>query len=139
MKPFLWAILAAMTWGFAPILEKLGLMKIDAFVGLFYRSLGVVVGAILLGAFQLATIKTTWLDLSSNWIYLVGGGFLASIVGQIFFYNALKTGQASQVVPVAASYPLISFVLGVIFLGETVTLAKLTGLVLIILGVFFLK
>ena len=67
------------------------------------------------------------------------GGFLASVVGQVFFYHALKTGESSKVVPLAATYPLVSFILGVILLGEKVTFAKTGGIIFILLGVFLLK
>jgi len=70
---------------------------------------------------------------------LVLGGFLASVVGQIFFYHGLKVGEASKVVPLAATYPLISFILGVIFLNEQLTLPKALGLGFILVGVFFLR
>ena len=139
MKPFYWAILAAIAWGCAPILEKLGLSKIPVFTGLVFRSIGVLVGAIILILFQLQTVKEAFLKLPQGWGLLVLGGLVASIIGQIFFYHGLKNGEASLMVPLAASYPLISFILGVVFLGEQVSLAKISGLLLIIAGVFLLK
>ncbi len=139
MKPYLWALLAAFTWGFAPILEKLGLSKIPAMTGLFYRSFGVMLGMMILGVWQMEGVKATLGQGLGTWGYLVAGGFLASIIGQIFFYNALKHGEASQVVPIGASYPLLSFLLGVLFLGEKLTLAKASGMVFVIVGVFLLK
>ena len=70
---------------------------------------------------------------------MVGGGFFASIVGQIFFYNALRTGETSKIVPLAGSYPLISFILGIIILKESFTMMKLWGVMFIILGIFLLR
>ncbi|MCX5681531.1 MAG: hypothetical protein NT079_04550 [Candidatus Omnitrophica bacterium] len=48
MNSFLWAILTACIWGVVPILEKLGLTNISSSIGLFYRSLGVVLVLIFL-------------------------------------------------------------------------------------------
>jgi bacterial/archaeal transporter family protein len=139
MKPFYWALLTSFVWGFVPVLEKLGLMKLHPNVGLFYRCLGVLFGIVLLLFYQWGAIKTSWAELHSGMFYLICGGFFASVVGQMFFYNALKTGEASKVVPIAASYPLISFVLGVLLLGEKVSPGKITGLIFVVIGIFFLK
>lgn len=139
MKPYLWALLAALAWGFAPLFEKIGLAKMPVFAGLFYRSLGVIIGLALLMAFKFPEIKYTLASGNTGWPLLVIGGFLASVIGQIFFYSALKDGQISQVVTIGASYPLISFALGVLFLGEAVTPAKLGGLALVVTGVMLLK
>ena len=139
MKPYYWALLSAVAWGCAPIFEKLGLMKVPVFAGLFYRCLGVVIGLLILILFKFEIFKESIVHIPQGWWYLAAGGFLASIIGQIFFYHALKDGEASLVVPLAASYPLISFILGILFLGEKITLAKSMGLVFILLGMILLK
>lgn len=139
MKPFYWALLASLVWGCVPALEKLGLAKVPAFAGLFYRCLGVLIGVILLLVFQLGSIKESFFVGKSGLLYLVAGGFLASVLGQIFFYQGLKNGPASMIVPVAASYPIISFVIGVVFLSEPLTLSKAGGVLFVVLGVFLLR
>ena len=139
MKPYYWALLSMLVWGVAPILEKFGLSKISVFGGLIYRSLGVVLGALMIVLFKFDAVKETLLSSPKDWWFLTCGGLLASILGQIFFYHALKDGEASLVVPLAAAYPLVAFILGVIFLGEQVTATKIAGLAFILVGVFLLK
>lgn len=139
MKSFYWALLASLIWGCVPALEKLGLAKIPVFAGLFYRCLGVLIGVVLLLSFQLGSIRYAFSVSKTGLLYLIAGGFLASVLGQIFFYQALKNGEASTVVPVAASYPIISFLIGTLFLGEPLTLAKAGGVLFVVLGVFLLK
>ncbi len=139
MSPFLWAVLCALVWGIVPILEKLGLAKVPVMAGLFYRCLGVLMGTVVLYFWQMDAIKEIFPKEGRGIIFLMAGGILASVVGQIFFYHALKSGEASQVVPIAAAYPVVSFILGIFFLGEQFTLAKLSGLLFIGLGIFLLK
>ena len=139
MNPFYWALGAALIWGCVPLIEKFGLMKIDPYTGLIYRCLGVAVGLIVLPLWKTEAIQWPFPEKSLGMICLMMGGFLASVVGQIFFYNALKTGEASRVVPLAGAYPLVSFILGVILLGEKLTLAKLGGIGFVLMGVFLLK
>lgn len=139
MKPFYFAILAALTWGMAPIVEKTGLANTAPLPGIIIRSLGVFIGAVILVIFNNGLLKSVFkADLKSA-VFLVMGGVIASIMGQIFFYNALKHGEASKMVPIAGTYPLVSFLLGLMFFGETFTIVKGLGMVFVILGVFLLR
>ncbi len=138
MNEFIWAALAAFVWGIVPLLEKLGLVKVQPLVGLFYRSLGVVIGLFLLGIFLLKPSEIKSVNLRSI-VFLVLGGFLASFIAQICFYKGLKIGEVSRVVPIAGSFPLVTFLFGVLFLGESVNLAKIIGVLLIVLGIWALK
>ncbi|MFH1782878.1 MAG: EamA family transporter [Candidatus Omnitrophota bacterium] len=139
MTAFYFAVLTALIWGCVPILEKIGLAKIDPLPGIFIRVSGVLLGVIILGVFNTQAFKAALKADLRTILFIMIGGFLASIVGQIFFYNALKAGEASKVVPISGTYPLVSFLLGLIFLGETFTLSKGLGVVLVILGVFLLR
>ena len=138
MTAFMWAILTACIWGIVPILEKIGLSKVDALTGLFYRCIGVVIGWIILSTLVLKPSQIKSVDLRSA-LWLILGGFLASIVAQFTFYHGLKAGEVSRVVPISGIYPLIAFILGVIILGEVFNWVKLSGIILIILGVWALK
>ena len=138
MSAFLWAILAGCVWGVVPILEKVGLTRTSPFVGLFYRSLGVVLGVLLLGTVILKPEEIKAVDVRSALI-LILSGLLASFVAQVMFYHGLKIGEVSKVVPIAGTYPLIAFVLGVLVLGESLTTAKVIGMILILTGVYLLR
>lgn len=138
MNSFWLAIMAAVIWGFVPLLEKVGLGKIEPLAGLFYRSIGVVIGLIILGLFLLKPAEIRSVDLKSA-LLVMTGGFLASFVATFLFYHALKIGEMSRIVPISGSYPLITFLLGVLILGESFTPLKLLGVILAVLGVWFLK
>ena len=139
MNPFFWALLCSLTWGLVPLIEKFGLLKLSPMVGLFYRCLGVIIGLVFLFLWENRAIRESVNHLHPGMLYLAVGGLLASVVGQIFFYLALKDGEASMVVPIAASYPLVTFILGVLILGEKITWAKVAGMAFVVLGIFFLK
>ncbi|MFA5388174.1 MAG: EamA family transporter [Candidatus Omnitrophota bacterium] len=139
MKPFYFAILAALTWGIAPIVEKTGLANIAPLSGVVIRSFGVLIGAVILVAFNSGLLKSVFKADPKTMILLAMGGIIASILGQIFFYNALKEGEASKMVPIAGTYPLVSFLLGLLFFGESFTFVKALGMGFVILGVFLLR
>lgn len=133
-----WALMAAAVWGMAPLLEKAGLNGISPMTGLFYRCLGVLIGLILLVLFWVKPADIRSVPARSI-LCLILAGFLASIVGQMFFYSALKQGEVSRLAPVGGSYPLFAFILGVLILGEAVTPLKVVGSLLIVGGVWLLK
>jgi len=140
MNAFGWALLASFCWGFAPLLEKAGLRgNTDPAVGVFVRSIGVIAGAL---AFLPVLLRGTgrFSDVTTrSWILLCLGGFMASIVGQLCFYRALKAGDVSRVVPVGASYPVTACFLGILLLHEPVTVAKSVGILLVVSGTFLLR
>ncbi|MCM8763646.1 MAG: EamA family transporter [Candidatus Omnitrophica bacterium] len=150
------AILTAFIWGIVPILEKLGLKEIPPLLGLFFRCLGVVVGLFVLGGFlwQESTMKSVnsalgrssqvpiffgyAINIRQIFLLLVSG-LLAGVVGQIFFYLSLQKGEVSRIVPIAGSYPLISFLLGIVLLGESLSLVKIVAIIFITLGIWLLR
>ena len=138
MTAYEWAILTACIWGVVPVLEKIGLTKVTPFVGLFYRCLGVLIGLFIVGVFLVKPVELKQVDLKTILILMLSG-LLASFVAQIAFYHALKLGEVSRIVPILATYPLIAFLLGIIFLGENLSLQKVFGMIMVFGGVWLLK
>lgn len=139
MKSFYLAIITAIVWGITPILEKLGLAKIEPLAGVIIRSFGVIAGMLVLALFNTNLVRMALKADMKTIFLLVAGGIMASVIGQILFYTALKEGEASKLVPIAGMYPLVSFLLGLIFLGEAFTLSKGFGMAFVLLGVFLLR
>lgn len=138
-KGFLFALITALIWGLAPVFEKIGMRgRIDPYLGVVIRTIPIalvgVTGLLFMGRVrELATA-----DLRSM-IMIIIGGLLAGFVGQIAFYSALKHSEASIVVPLTATYPLIALIISVIFLGEAITMQKIVGIGFIVGGVVLLR
>ena len=139
MSAFLWAAVAACIWGIVPLMEKAGLSGTTApFAGVMVRSIGVAAGLLVLSC-----VWSPWAMMRAmGWrsiLLLALGGFLASVVGQLAFYRALKSGALSQVVPVAGAYPLVAALLGWLLLREPITVPRFLGLILVVSGVWLLR
>ncbi len=138
MTAIVWALLAACVWGLVPLMEKLGLTRCDPVTGVFARSVGVFVGFVLFGLWW-----SPWRALGSlngrSFLLLASGGFLASFVGQLAFYQSLKIGQLSQVTPVAGAYPLVAALLGWWWLQEPMSASRVLGAVLVVAGIWLLR
>jgi transporter family protein len=60
------------------------------------------------------------------------------LLAQSFYFKALKSGNINQIIPIVGAYPLVSALVAMIFLGESLTLAKLSGVVMVVLGIILL-
>ena len=138
MSAFLWALLRAGIWGIVPLMEKVGLGEAPPTAGVVVRSLGVTVGLVV-GAWVWAPWEALRAMSWTSMLLLALGGLLASFVGQLAFYHALKAGALSQVTPVAGAYPLVAALLGWVVLREPLTLPRLLGVVFVVLGVVLLR
>ncbi len=139
MSAFALAAVAAVLWGSAAFVEKAGLNGADPRAGVVARSLGVMVGCLLFIAVQ-PSVAARFFEMNfKSRLWLMGGGILASVVGQIFFYRALKIGEVSRVAAVGGTWPVVAFILGVIFLGEPLTVRKGLGLFMVVCGALFLR
>ncbi len=136
---FIFALVTALLWGFAPVFEKAGLSgTIDPYIGVVIRSITIMIVG-LLGLFLVGrTGELAGVDLKSA-LFLIAGGLFAGFFGQFTYYSALKTGDASVVVPIAAAYPLITLIISVVFLHEAFTISKAAGIVMIVAGVILLR
>lgn len=138
-KAYVLSLLTALIWGLAPIFEKIGLSgKIEPYVAVVVRTIPIVVVSFLGLAFMGKVGSLNQLA-TKDVFFVAVGGLLAGFLGQITIYSALKIGQASVVVPIAATYPLVAMTVAVLFLGEPITWQKAAGVVLVVSGVLLLK
>ena len=79
-------------------------------------------------------IAFTW---STIGLAIVGAS--SGIIAYIAYTYALRTGNAGiTTITVSAIYPALTLILSMLFLGETLTVLKVCGLVSIFLGVLLL-
>ena len=138
MTAFLWALVTAGIWGIVPLMEKVGLGTGSPTAGVVARSFGIVIGLIVY-----SLVASPWAAVRAlGWpsiVLLAAGGLLASFVGQLAFYQALKTGAVSQITPVAGTYPLVAAVLGWWLLREPITPSRIAGVVCVVVGIVLLR
>jgi transporter family protein len=131
-------IVTALLWGITPIIEKIGLAKVDPLIGVTIRSAIVTIGLFAL-TFLLGKGKAlTQLDGKSILIF-GASGMMAGLLGMWTYYAALKMEATSKIVPIAACYPLVTALLSVLILNEGVTLPRVIGTALIVTGIWLVK
>jgi transporter family protein len=136
----LWAFLLMTTvfWGMAAIFDKLALGKIAPFTGMMVRQF-ILTGILLFVGVITGRIGTmTSLDARSA-VFFALSGICGGAAGLWTYYHALRLGGASLVVPITATYPLVTVLLSWLILQEGLTLSKVIGTILIVLGVWLVK
>lgn len=134
---FLFALLAAFLWGIAPVFEKLGLIRISPLAGITIRNISITIILLIIVFLTNSAKELVHVDLKTV-VFVVIGGILAGLLGMWSYFEALKYWEASRVVSIAGAYPLIAFIFSMIFLGETLTLQKGIGVILIVSGIVLL-
>jgi len=120
---FIWTLLALITfgaWGFFP---KLAVNYISPQSAVIYQ----VMGGLLVGIIGLALVKFKPETHPLGILYALLTG-ITGILGTLFYYAAASRGQISIVVSLTALYPLITILLAIIFLHETLALKQIIGL-----------
>jgi transporter family protein len=131
-------IITTLLWGITPILEKIGLTKVDPLIGVTIRSAIVTVGLFIL-TFLLGK-GSALMEVDGKSFLLFGtSGMMAGLLGMWTYYTALKMEATSKIVPIAASYPLVTALLSILILREGVTLPRIIGTALIVIGIWFVK
>ena len=131
-------VVATLLWGATPILEKIGLTKVDPLVGITIRSAVATVGLLILTL--LLGRGRALIEVDGKGFLLFGAsGLLAGALGMWAYYAALKMEATSKIVPISASYPLVTALLSVLILREGVTLPRVIGTALIVIGIWFVK
>ncbi len=136
---FWWAIFGMICWGIGPLFAKFGLEKIDPVAGLAVRTifacLMVLICIIINGLGGLRQIKNIPIN---TWIFIAIEALLATLIGDLAYYAAIKGGDVSLVTIIMSTSPLITVIGATIFLGEQITISRIIGTLFIIFGIIFL-
>ena len=123
-------LLATVAWATTGIAMRKYLRQLNAGVVTFYRfSIASII-------FVTYLLLTSTIILSSIYQILVG---VTVGIGTILYYEGLKRIKAAQVSALELSTPLFAALLSFLILQEFVTIMQIFGIVLLIVGVYFLS
>ncbi|WP_079524363.1 DMT family transporter [Solibacillus isronensis] len=130
-------LLTAVSWAFGVIYVKKISKEVDAY---WMVALQCIMG----GAFLLGTgsLFESWSAIEWNTHYVSGLSFGATIgipLAYILYYNLVNAGEASKVGSYTFLIPIVAVLLGVLFLGETVTYSLVIGMLLVAISIYFVN
>ena len=135
----MWIVFAfgsALFAGATAILAKCGIRKTDSTAATAIRTI-VVLAFSWLMVFLVGSQGQIGDIGGRTWLFLVLSG-LATGVSWLCYFKALQLGDINKVVPIDKSSIILTILLAFLFLGESVSLAKALGLVLIGGGTFLM-
>lgn len=138
MKPELFALFTAIAWGVGGYFEKKGLHlgNLSPTMGITLRT---VTALVVLAIASFPQWKTLPQAGPKALLYMViGGGIVAGSVGMLCFYTALKGAPLNRVMPIAFTSPLFGALMGILFVGEPLTLKTGLGMLLTLGGIILL-
>lgn len=132
----LYAVGSALFAGLTSILAKCGIRKTDSTVATAIRTIVVLIFAWIM-VFVVGS-QGTLLDIpAKSLMFLVLSG-LATGASWLCYFYALQRGPIDKVVPIDKSSTVMTILLAALLLGESVTLTKGVGVVLIAVGTFLM-
>ena len=134
----LFLILAIVCWGAGAFLDKLTLKYLGAEDTFFARLVLMMVFFFPLIVWRWNPTKYAVAAAEKISIVLIASSIIVTMSGVYFYLKAMSGGEASKIVPLSSTYPLVAFLLAVIFLGESFTWIKLAGTAFVAIGIWLI-
>ncbi len=133
MPAVFFALISYFAWGFGVFMEAIVARKIKPYSLIFWSYVISLIIMSFYAPFALSDLKHLTVG---TFILIIVLSFQALFLGAIFYYEALRIGNRALVGTIASSFPLVSVILSVIFLGERVNSQQLAAIIVIFLGLF---
>ena len=122
-------------YGITAVLLKIGLKNTNTEIALILTNVILVLGGISIAIYK-GTLFAKWPNgLPLLFLSLAGISLIFSIAS---YYIALSKGPVSIVVPIYSLSFVIATLLGLVFLGESINIIKITGLILAAIAIILL-
>ena len=135
----MWIIFAlgsALFAGITAILAKVGIKNADSNAATAVRTVVVLIFSYIM--VLISGSQNTLLSISpKTFIFLILSG-IATGASWLCYFRALQLGEVNKVTAVDKSSVILTMLLAVIFLGEPVTVTKITGIILIGAGTYLM-
>lgn len=130
------ALLAGVLWGIGPLLLKRGLKGSNVSAATLIEQAVSVMTLTTVAGFG-GEIRPGDVSGKAFWSFVLAGVIGASF-GKIFYYTGIDKVGAAKATSIKNSSPILTTILAMVLLGESVTPAIAGGVLLIVLGIFAL-
>ena len=133
MERFAWMLLVLTTWGAATFLLKLVGVRMDNSSGALAIVVGYAIAGVAFGTLGGGRLGLSWAHAGAA---LIGALY---IIGNWAFLRLAATEDVSKIAPLANLSVAIPIILGIILLGEPLTVKKLVGIAFALAAVVLLS
>lgn len=135
----MWVVFAfgsAVFAGLTAILAKIGIKNTDSNLATAIRTVIILLFSWLM--VFIAGSQNMLGDVSSKtYLFLILSGF-ATGASWLFYFKALQLGDVNKVTPIDKSSTVLTMILAIVFLGESLTVYKLAAIVFITAGTYMM-
>ena len=139
LSTVIFLLLAILGWGLGAFFDKACLKHMDPSGAFYVRTLFMIIVFTPLLVWKYSQTKQALLGSDKLGPIFVMSSVLVSMGGVFFYLKALSGGEAMKIVPLSSTYPAVTFVLALLFLGESFTVNKLIGTLLLSGGIYFIS
>ncbi len=134
----LMALTTSLLWGITPIFDKLGVEKASTGAVMIIRF--TTTFFCILPLYFIPTFREEIFKLDGRTVmYISAAAVISAIFGICLYFMAMKRMEATKVTPICATYPLVTFVLGILILREQFNWIKMLGTALVVAGIALLS
>lgn len=129
-------VAGTMIYPFGNILAKKALVMVSPITLLFIRSF---VGGLVLLLISLIFEKSFSQILPSiqaNFWAILASGILVMSISKVLWYEGLKRLDLTKATALAMSYPAVSLIIAIVFVGEKATIYQISGLAVMMVGIY---
>lgn len=127
-------IAAMICWGLSDFFVTKSARGCDPLKAFFWSQL-VALGLMLIVFYEFFELPSFSIEVI---ILLLASGFF-TVVANLSFYKSLRQGKVSIVMPIASCWAVVTVILSLIFLGESLTVFKTVGVIIAIVGVLLVS
>lgn len=133
-----YALLSATTWGFATVLMRLAMQRVDTTLVTTIRTIIMGLMLITITIFATNVSKSSLVEIETkDWLY-IGIGSAASCIAWLLYFGAFQHGYVAKVASVdRLSFVFIMFLSALVF-DEPLTHKMLMGAGFMIIGIFLI-
>jgi len=131
MSAILFALTSYVGWGTGSLLEAIVSRKLYSYSLLFWSHLISFILLSIYAPFALSDLNNLSFDIL---IIIFILAFVGIFLGTIFYYEALRAGNRALVGTITASFPAVTVVLSLIFLGDRTSFQQTIAIIIIFLG-----
>ncbi|RUM92949.1 MAG: hypothetical protein DSZ23_00400 [Thermodesulfatator sp.] len=128
------ALAALLCWGLWAFFPKLSLKSISPAASVFYEGIGVLFTSIAVVWFLGPRLQGDFMGI----LYAVLTGVFGTI-GLYFFFSAVKAGPISVISSLTAMYPVVTVVLAVVILHESLRPRQILGIIFAVVAAALLS
>ncbi len=132
----LYAFGSAFFAGITAILAKIGIKNVDSNLATAIRTIVILIFSwfmvFIVGSFNTMVNLTT-----KTLVFLILSG-ISTGMSWLCYFKALQLGNVNKVTPIDKSSTILTMILAMIFLGESITLFKVISIILIGIGTYLM-